>query len=153
MNICQSLVWSEFDCIEARAAEYLENQEAKNEKEAFEMACLDSDNPNLEYDDFILEFDPILQKISPSGFFFVEGRNMGWRHLSGHLGISAKDARSFISKAFPKTSEWSLRGSFDDNRKILTFTLSHHDAPTGEFYTVMEGRFCEMRQEIVCAQN
>jgi hypothetical protein len=81
----------------------------------------------------------------------VEGRNMGWRHLSGYLGISAKDASSFISKAFPKTSEWSLRGSFDETRKILTFTLSHHDAPTGEFYTVTAGKFCENRQEIIVA--
>jgi hypothetical protein len=92
-------------------------------------------NPNF-FREFLGEFSFILQQISPAGFFFVEGRNMGWRHLSGHLGVSARDARSFISKAFPKTSEWSLRGSFDETQKILTFALSHHDAPTGELYTV-----------------
>jgi hypothetical protein len=95
-----------------------------------------ADLAQIAFEDFLEEFDSILHKISPSGFFFVEGRNMGWRHLSGHLDVSAKDARSFISKAFPKTSEWKLCGSFDETRKILTFTLSHHDAPTGEFYTV-----------------
>jgi hypothetical protein len=36
MNNCRSLVWSEFDSIEARAAEYLENSQASSEKEAFE---------------------------------------------------------------------------------------------------------------------
>ena len=151
MNSCQSLVWSEFDCIEARAAEYLENSQASSEKDAFEMACLDSDSLSFEYDDFLSEFDSILHKISESGFFFVEGRNMGWRHLSGYLGVSAGDARSFISKAFPKTSEWSLRGSFDEVQKILTFTLSHHDAPTGEFYTVRQGKFCEERDEVIAS--
>ena len=151
MNSYQSLVWSEFDCIEARAAEYLESSQASSEKDAFEMACLDSDSLSFEYDDFLSEFDSILHKISASGFFFVEGRNMGWRHLSGHLGVSARDARSFISKAFPKTSEWSLRGSFDETQKILTFALSHHDAPTGEFYTVRPGKFCELRQEVIGA--
>lgn len=151
MNSCQSLVWSEFDCIEARSAEYLENKEASTKQEAFEMACQDSDSLSFEYEDFLSEFDSILHKISASGFFFVEGRNMGWRHLSGYLGVSAMDARSFICKAFPKTSEWSLRGSFDEVQKILTFTLSHHDAPTGEFYTVRQGKFCEERDEVIAS--
>ena len=136
MNFCESLIWSEFDCIAARATEYLENKDANTEKEAFEMACQDTKSLSLEYDEFLCQFDSILHKISESGFFFVEGRNIGWRHLSGHLGVSASDARSFISKAFPKTSEWTLRGSFDVNRKILEFFLHHHDAPTGEFYIV-----------------
>jgi len=139
MNICESLIWSEFDSIEARAEEYLESKEAQTDKEVFEIACLDSDSLSFEYDNFLSEFDSILHKISASGFFFVEGRNMGWRHLSGHLGVSAGDARAFISKAFPKTSEWSLRGSFDVDRKILEFFLYHHDAPTGESYIVSAG--------------
>ncbi len=90
----------------------------------------------ISFENFLEEFDSILHKISPSGFFFVEGRNMGWRHLSGQMDVTAGDAREFISKAFPKTSEWSLRGSFDFTRKILEFSLYHHDAPTGELYTV-----------------
>lgn len=88
------------------------------------------------FENFLGEFSSILQQISPSGFFFVEGRNMGWRHLSGQMDVTAGDAREFVSKAFPKTSEWSLRGSFDETQKILTFSLYHHDAPTGELYTV-----------------
>ena len=90
----------------------------------------------ISFENFLDEFISILQQISPAGFFFVEGRNMGWRRLSGYLDVSAGGAREFISKAFPKTSEWSLRGSFDITRKILEFSLYHHDAPTGELYTV-----------------
>ena len=90
----------------------------------------------ISFENFLEEFDSILHKISPSGFFFVEGLNMGWRHLSGQLDLTAGDASEFISKAFPKTSEWSLCGSFDITRKILEFCLYHHDASTGELYTV-----------------
>lgn len=136
MNFCESLIWSEFDCIAARATEYLENKDANTEKEAFEMACQDTESLSFEYDEFLFQFDSILHQISESGFFFVEGRNIGWRHLSAQLNVTARNAIEFISKAFPKTSEWTLRGSFDVDRKILEFFLHHHDAPTGEFYIV-----------------
>lgn len=95
-----------------------------------------ADLTQISFENFLEEFSFILQQISPAGFFFVEGRNMGWRHLSGHLDVTAGEAVEFISKAFPSTSEWTLRGSFDVTRKILEFYLYHHDAPTGEFYTV-----------------
>ncbi len=95
-----------------------------------------ADLTQISFENFLEEFGFILQQISPAGFFFVEGRNMGWRHLSGHLDVTAGEAVEFISKAFPSTSEWTLRGSFDVTRKILEFYLYHHDAPTGEFYTV-----------------
>ncbi|HRK98743.1 MAG TPA: hypothetical protein PLE43_09765 [Alphaproteobacteria bacterium] len=93
----------------------------------------------IAFKNFLGEFGYILQQISPAGFFFVEGRNMGWRHLSGHLNVTAGDACEFIRKAFPSTSEWTLRGSFDVKRKILEFSLYHHDSPTGEFYLVVDG--------------
>lgn len=93
----------------------------------------------IGFNNFLDDFDFILQQISPAGFFFVEGRNMGWRHLSGHLGVTARDACEFIRKVFPSTSEWTLRGSFDVKRKILEFSFYHHDSPTGEFYLVTEG--------------
>lgn len=95
-----------------------------------------ADLTQISFENFLEEFSFILQQISPAGFFFVEGLNMGWRHLSGHLDVTAGEAVEFISKAFPFTSEWTLRGSFDVTRKILEFYLYHHDAPTGEFYTV-----------------
>lgn len=97
-----------------------------------------ADLTQIAFENFLEEFSFILQQISPAGFFCVEGRNMGWRHLSGHLDVTAGEATEFIRKAFPATSEWTLRGSFDVARKILEFSLYHHDAPTGEFYKVVE---------------
>lgn len=135
-----SLLWDETAIIDDKAKDLLESGIAETESEAFEMASLDYDLIEWEFDDFLEEFERILRRISSKGRYFVAGENMGWRHLSGTAIVEASDARSFISRAFPKTSEWTLRGQFDRKHRILTYTLSHHDAPTGEFYTVRSCR-------------
>lgn len=131
-----SLLWDEYALITDKSRDLLESGVAADESEALEMASLDYEMLEFEFEDFLETFDGILKDISPQGLFFVEGRNMGWRHLSGSLDFAAHNARSFIAMAFPRTTEWSLRGVFDRGAKILTYTLYHHDAPAGEFYTV-----------------
>ena len=131
-----NLLWDEAAIINAKAKDLLESGDAENESEAFEIALLDYDLIEWEFDDFLEEFERILRRISYKGRYFVAGENMGWRHLSGTAIVEASDVRAFISKTFPQTSEWTLRGQFDCKCRILTYTLSHHDAPTGERYTV-----------------
>lgn len=131
-----SLLWDETAIIDEKAKDLLESGVAETESEAHEMASLDYDLMEWEFDDFLEEFGRILHRISSKGQYIVAGENMGWRHPSGTAIVEAADAHAFISKAFPKTSDWILRGQFDRKRRILTYTLSHHDAPTGEFYTV-----------------
>ena len=94
------------------------------------------DDIGFAFDDFLENFSAILALISEHGRFYIEGRQMGWRRLSGSLTLSAGNARAFIAAAFPRTAEWSLRGVYEPCHRILTYTLWHHDAPTGEFYTV-----------------
>ena len=141
------LVWHEHEIIQEQARYLLEEGEATDEKDAFEMVCCDSDHIGFEYDDFLEDFSAILKKLSPKGCFHIEGRNMGWRHLSGWSIVEAGDARAFMSRAFPKTSDWTLRGQFDRKRRILTYTLSHHDAPTGELYVVRTCRAEDRRRQ------
>lgn len=135
-----ALVWDEHEIIKEQARYLLEEGEATDEKDAFEMACCDSDHISFEYDDFLEGFSAILKKLSKKGRFHVEGRNMGWRHLSGDLELDADDAQGFIDRTFPRTSEWTLQGEFDPALKCLTYRLYHHDAPTGEHYTVTARR-------------
>ncbi len=135
-NLTYSLLWGETAIIDEKAKDLLGSGVAETESEALEMASLDYDLIEWEFDDFLEDFGRILHRISPKGQYFVAGKNMGWRHLSGTAIVEAADAHAFISRAFPKTSDWTLRGQFDRKRRILTYTLSHHDAPTGEFYTV-----------------
>lgn len=134
------LVWDEHETIKAQARYFLEEGEATDEKDAFEMACCDNDHLCFEYDDFLEDFSAILKKLSPKGRFHIEGRNMGWRHLSGELDLDAEDAQGFIARAFPHTNQWTLQGEYDPALKCLTYRLYHHDAPTGEYYTVSARR-------------
>lgn len=139
MTAPKTLTWDEHEIAQAKARQYLEDGLASTDKEAFEMSITDYELMEFEYDDFLDDFTAILRHICKDGLFYVEGRNMGWRHLSGHLGLAAADARAFIAAAFPRTSQWTLRGQYDRRRRVLTYTLFHHDAPTGEFYTVLRG--------------
>jgi hypothetical protein len=139
MTAPKTLIWDEHAIVQAKALNYLETGIAKTDKEAFEMSINDGELMEFEYDDFLDDFTAILQHISKNGLFFIEGRNIGWRYLSGHLGLVASNARDFIAKAFPRTAEWTLRGEYNRRCKVLTFTLCHHDAPTGEYYTVKCG--------------
>ena len=139
MTAQQTITWDEHAIVQAKANDYLASGIAKTDKEAFEMSITDGELMEFEYDGFLEDFTAILKHISKDGLFYVEGRNMGWRHRSGHLGLAVENASAFIDKTFPRTSEWTLRGGYDRKCKTLTYTLSHHDAPIGEFYTVRRG--------------
>lgn len=139
MTAPKTLVWDEHEITQSKMREYLESGIAATETEAHDLAANDHELLEFEYEDFLEAFGDILAHISKDGLYFVEGRNMGWRHLSGHLGLSAADARAYISRAFPSTSEWTLKGTYDRRRRVLTYTLWHHDAPTGEYYTLRRG--------------
>jgi len=139
MTAPKTLIWDEHAITQAKAQDYLESGLANTSEEALEMSISDSELMEFEYDGFLEDFTAILKHISQDGLFYIEGRNMGWRHLSGHLGLAASDARAFITRAFPRTSEWTLKGTYDRRRRALSYMLWHHDAPTGEQYTVRRG--------------
>lgn len=131
-----SLIWDECALIDSKAQDLLGANVAETENEAREMAIHDHEFLEWEFDDFLEDFGAILRRISNRGQYFIEGKNMGWRQLSGWMIVDADNAHDFIAKAFPKTSEWTLRGQFDRKHRVLSYTLSHHDAPTGEYYSV-----------------
>jgi hypothetical protein len=132
----QTITWDENEIAQGRAREFLDAKIAETENEAFEMAITDSDWMEWEFEDFKDQLKSILDDISPEGRFYVEGRNMGWRRLSGHAEIEASSAENYMEKAFPKTSEWTFQGSYDAAKKALEYRLYHHDSPTGEIYSV-----------------
>lgn len=133
-----SLLWDESALLDSRAKDFLQSGIADTESEAFEMASLDHECLEWEFEDFLEHLDSFLGRISPDRIFHIEGRNLGWRHRSGSLHIEALDARSFIGNVFPKT-EWRMEGHFDERNLTLLVHLYHHDAPTGELYIIMKG--------------
>lgn len=81
--------------------------------------------------------------------FYAEGRNMGWQHRSGYRYFSLynkqgqvkRNARAvlLLRAILPDTDcHWTVTlVKPDDGRQpFLHLKVSHHDAPTGEFYDV-----------------
>ena len=133
-----SLLWDEGALIDTRANEFLESGLAHTESEAHEMASLDHECLEWEFEDFLEHLDSFLERISPARLYHIEGRNLGWRHRSGYLDIKAPDARFFAQNVFPKT-EWRLQGYFQEKTLTLEIHLYHHDSPNGELYIIRRG--------------
>lgn len=132
-----NLSWDEYELAKQRAEDILANGDAENEADAQAQAYEDLDWWDSVFEEFLNDFWEILRDISPECHFYVEGHNMGWRHLSGHAAdIKADNAREYIAKTFPKTSEWRFQGSYDPDTRCLYYRIGHHDAPTGESYEV-----------------
>jgi hypothetical protein len=145
------LGWDEYVLANAHAQALLASGWCATESDAFEAALADEMSLRVAFEDFLEDFTVILKDLSPQGYFHVEGRDMGWRRLSGTLGLQATDARAFIARAFPHTSEWTLQGAYHPAEATLRYRLSHHDAPTGERYTVRQGILCPATGEILRA--
>ena len=68
------------------------------------------------------------------GTYDVEGRNMGWRSLSGELKAVEINGWKDLQKILPQTNEMYI-WIYDEGNGKRGMKVSHHDAPTGEFYT------------------
>lgn len=133
-----SLLWDECAFLDSRAQDFLESGIAHTESEAHEIASLDYECVEWEFEDFLEDLDGFLARISPARLYHIEGRCLGWRQRAGYLDIEAPDARFFVQNVFPKT-EWRLEGYFEKQRLVLKIYLYHHDAPTGELYIITGG--------------
>ena len=74
---------------------------------------------------------------SPEDLYFLQGRNMGWRHLSGSNITELNYDRP--SEMFGVNSDYTQEWSFSENpeeQSSITIMQYHHDAPTGETYTI-----------------
>lgn len=121
--------------IAQRQAEFLREQDPGiSEAAAFAQACADSDLYQWEWQDLIDALTETLCEIAPDGRFRAEGRNMGWRHLSGYKDFTAMDGRAFLRALLPNT-DCTFR--IEREGQALHIRNAHHDAPTGEFYTVV----------------
>jgi hypothetical protein len=78
--------------------------------------------------------ETLTEYMGDNTYWKVEGRNMGWRNLSGYKYFTASSGREMLSAILPETDltlyVWKVG-------KNLKMKVSHHDSPTGEFYEVM----------------
>jgi len=89
------------------------------------------DESNWEF--FTDGLTEVLQRMNPGQVNLrVEVANFGWRNLSGYKDLGDVDnADDFISAALPNC-DWRFEGQWDEKDDFFTFTLWHHDSPTGE---------------------
>lgn len=67
-------------------------------------------------------------------YWYIEGRNLGWRNRSGHKFAKISNGSEFMSEILPNTECTFYIEKNED--KTLTLYNYHHDAPTGESYTL-----------------
>ena len=64
----------------------------------------------------------------------ITGRNIGWRNLTGTLDAFYNgDAQEFCEEFLPNCDRIEYWEFYEDRIEIR---VSHHDSPTGEFYTI-----------------
>lgn len=74
---------------------------------------------------------------SPEDLYLLQGRSMGWRQLNGSNITELNYERP--SDMFGVNSDYTQEWSFSENpeeQSFITIIQSHHDAPTGETYTI-----------------
>lgn len=65
----------------------------------------------------------------------IEGRNLGWRNLTGYRVMSRDDFLDNPHEAIaPERTEWTQRWTIGPDG--VECMQSHHDSPTGEYITV-----------------
>ena len=82
------------------------------------------------------------QNPAPFGYYIIKGKNMGWQNRSASKVIHEANISLYIHLSV--NTEWVQRWSTDTSANTpLEVTLSHHDSPTGEQYTVRPASLIE----------
>lgn len=106
------------------------------DEKAFHMACEDGDASQWEWSDLLDNLGEALERMSADGHWYCEASNLGWRHRSGYLFFTLKEAGSakeFLRKVLPDCECTFTVYTCGDH---LEMSNAHHDAPTGESYTM-----------------
>ena len=92
-----------------------------------------------EIDNFEDIFKEFLESLgNPSMDWHVDGKNLGWRNLSGEMDTHVENFDDLVSNVLPKTNDFMLK-IYKRNKAIygigFIVVCYHHDSPTGETYT------------------
>lgn len=135
MNLFKSpyITWDTYKIIEAQAHWLIEDGHFINFDDALVSAQNDYDLINCRWDWLTEDLTNLITEVNPNGCWKAEGHNMGWRHLSGTKEFKATNGIEFLKELLPKADV-----SFEIylNRKTIRMKVYHHDAPTGELYTI-----------------
>lgn len=129
-------VWDTYAITAYQAQYLLENGEARDEGEAFNLACADTDLLDGEWELLTDTLSHWLNEIHPGGQWWqAEMRHFGWRGQDGWKKFRARDGREFLREILPNTD--CTFKVFIDPCKAVRIQNFHHDSPVGnEWYYI-----------------
>lgn len=132
--------------------DFLQVEEGLSEDEAIKQASNDPFLYELDYECIMDRFNEILQSVTSrfyhkvggkydKGYFYVTGRNLGWRGKSGFKVVGAENAQDLIREVLPNTQcTWFLFRPDDKREPRLILNNFHHDTRFsgmgGEWYDI-----------------
>jgi len=92
--------------------------------------------PEDHYRDFENDMDYFHKYVGKE--VFIEGRNMGWQNRSGDGTITLSESMDLFNDITPKATDFTyyIYKLSSDSDNVYRVTISHHDSPTGESYTI-----------------
>tara|TARA_R110000868_G_scaffold168587_3_gene403378 strand:+ start:530 stop:871 length:342 start_codon:yes stop_codon:yes gene_type:complete len=102
------------------------------------LASISTDEEEYEVEDFEYDMDDYFSKYIGE-YVYVEGRQLGWRNLSGSTEFKLSTVDEIWRKLVPKNGDFSfeIRDTEEENR--YEAVVHHHDSPTGEFFNITIG--------------
>lgn len=123
------------DIADAQADFLMEQDKSLTRQQALEQAYGDYDIYQWAWDDVKETLSEAMKAMGDPGYWKAEGRNMGWQHRSGHKFFKADNGEELMRAIFPNT-DLSFKATWGPFHRSIEFVVYHHDAPTGEFYSV-----------------
>lgn len=93
----------------------------------------DSEQSEWWWEDMTDNLTEFLKKYNPSGDWYAEVNNFGWRNQSGHGEFQAETGQEFLNAILPNTDCIFYIYDEGDHIHILNY---HHDSPMGEGYDI-----------------
>ena len=142
MNTMQerpTLVWDTHSILQqqANALALLEQGEAANGAQTFDLACADPDPFTFEWEGLIDALTAVIAEMNPAGDWRAWVHDFGWRRLCGESFFFARDGQTFLRELLPRTA-CLFNLYVDPSPPAIRLQNFHHDSPYGdEWYRVM----------------
>jgi len=90
----------------------------------------------IEFEYFELDIDDCFKNYLGKKVF-VEGKDLGWKSLTGEHTFTLKKTDQIWRELTPESADFSFKIFEDTNDDhIFKAVCSHHDSPTGEKFTL-----------------
>ena len=99
------------------------------------LAELEPYADEFEFEDFELGIDYHFSNYLGKKVF-VEGKDLGWKNLSGEKTFILKETDQIWRELTPRSADFSFKIEDTNDDHVFQAICSHHDSPTGEKFTL-----------------